>query len=97
MKQPERRLFLVKSGEYFEDENGEARDCFAIKLRESRTVVLTHLRRNFGFGVALARNTELGMDYLVAGEADATFTEAQVMKLDLVYGRSLGGKDDGFW
>jgi hypothetical protein len=86
---PERRLFCVSHGEYSEDRNGITRDCFPIVIRGSREAVVADLRRDHGFSVVLARNTDFALDYLVAGDPNGKFTEAQVIKIGLMYGRMI--------
>jgi hypothetical protein len=86
---PERRPFSVSHGKYFEDQSGIVRDCYPIAIRGSRAAVVTDLRRDHGFSIALAHNSDSGLDYLVAGNPDQRFTEAQVIKIGLVYGQMI--------
>jgi hypothetical protein len=82
---PERRQFSVSHGEYFEHKDGMTRDCFPIRVRGSRAQVVADLRRDHRFAVVLARSTVYDLDFLVAGEPDGRFTDAQVMKIALLY------------
>jgi hypothetical protein len=86
---PERRPFSVSHGEYFEDQGGKLRDCYPIAIRGSRAAVVADLRRDHGFSVVLAHNSDFALDYLVAGNPDRRFTEAQVIKIGLVYGQMI--------